>query len=199
MQRYNQYSQLSKPSGSWPLILVRNIPRRDEDMKWWICEYHLREQQNKEINEKKIIRGNLRRCEKKAWSFLSESLPHSVVEIMEIYLGCDVYFVWNFLVTCLSFSIRLFLRVVHTCSPNTLAWSGLIVLTWLITSSIVHFMIRCLSLEATPSFSKLMAALSSLRPIIENWLPKGHGNEKGVLCWIALSASVSKKNTLVLS
>lgn len=162
-------------------------------MKWWICEYHLWEQQNKEINEKKIIRRNLRRCEKKAWSFLSVSLPHSLVEIMEIHLGCYVYFVWTFLVTRLSFSMRLFSRVVHTCSPNTLAWSGLIVLTWLITSSIVHFMIRCLSLEATPSFSKLMAALSSLRPIIENWLPKGHGNEKGVLCWIALSASVSKQ------
>lgn len=54
-------------------------------------------------------------------------------------------------------------------------------------------MIRCLSLEATESFSKLMAALSSLRPIMENWLPSGHGKEKGVACCTALSASVETK------
>ena len=65
--------------------------------------------------------------------------------------------------------------------------------TWLMTSSTVHFMIRCLSLEATESFSKLMAALSSLRPIMENWLPSGHGKEKGVTCCTALSASVETK------
>lgn len=85
---------------------------------------------------------------------------------------------------------------VFTCSPNTLAWSAQPnVFTWLMTSSTVHFVIRCLSLEATPSFSKLMAALSSVRPIIENWLPKGHGKEKGVTCWTALSASVKTNNS----
>ena len=77
-----------------------------------------------------------------------------------------------------------------TSSPNTFAWSTHPKdFTWLMTSSMVHFMIRCRSLEATPSFSELMAALSSLRPIIENWLPSGQGNAKGVTCWTALSAS----------
>ena len=83
-----------------------------------------------------------------------------------------------------------------TWSPNILACSVQpSARTWLITSSTVHLIIRCLSLEATESFSKLMAAFSSLRPIMENWLPKGQGNENGVTCWTALSASETTKKS----
>lgn len=81
-----------------------------------------------------------------------------------------------------------------TCSIKILAWSPQPRhVTWLATSLTSQPIIRWRSLDSAALLLRLMEVLSSLRNAVGNPLPRGHGNENGDTCWMALSATEKKQ------